>query len=36
MASFIVGAALLKAGAPVLPIVLAIAAVGVWNLRRKP
>jgi hypothetical protein len=36
MASLIAGAALIKAGAPILPILFAIAAVGVWNLRRKP
>jgi Sec-independent protein secretion pathway component TatC len=35
MASFIVGAALVKAGAPLAPILLAIAACGAWNLRRK-
>jgi hypothetical protein len=36
MASLLVGAALFKAGVPALPIVLAIAGCGVWNLRRKP
>jgi hypothetical protein len=36
LASFVVGAALFKAGAPLLAITLGIVACGMWNYRRKP